>query len=90
MEITKARLKQIIEEEIELSAREDRELTSLMEGYIEAYNGGEKKDTIPKEAIVDFLDILQEQELPIEIFESIVNTISENKIKGILKEVVER
>jgi len=90
MEITKARLKQIIEEEIEMSAKEDRELTSLMESYIEAYNDGVKKDTISKEAIVDFLDMLQEQELPIEIFESIVNSVSESKIKGLLQEVVER
>ena len=89
MEITKGRLREIISEELELSSKEDKELSRLMESYIEAYNDGVKVDTVPKEAVVDFLEVLDAERLPVEIFEAIVNHIPQKTIKKILKEVVE-
>jgi len=89
MEITKGRLREIISEELELSSKEDKELSRLMESYIEAYNNGVKVDTVPKEAVVDFLEVLDAERLPVEIFEAIVNNIPQKTIKKILKEVVE-
>ncbi len=89
MEITKGRLREIISEELELSSKEDKELSRLMESYIEAYNDGLKVDTVPKEAVVDFLEVLDAERLPVEIFEAIVNHIPQKTIKKILKEVVE-
>jgi hypothetical protein len=89
MEITKGRLREIISEELELSSKEDKELSRLMESYIEAYNDGVKVDTVPKEAVVDFLEVLDAERLPVEIFEAIVNNIPHKTIKKILKEVVE-
>lgn len=89
MEITKGRLREIISEELELSSKEDKEITRLMETYIEAYNDGVKMDTVPKEAVIDFLEVIEEERIPVEIFEAIMNNIPQKKIKGILKEVVE-
>ena len=89
MEITKGRLREIISEELELSSKEDKELSRLMESYIDAYNDGLKVDTVPKEAVVDFLEVLDAERLPVEIFEAIVNHIPQKTIKKILKEVVE-
>lgn len=89
MEITKKRLQEIIKEELEMSEREDKELTHLMENYIEAYNEGVKTSTVPKEAVIDFLEVLEESRLPVETFEAIINTLSEKKVKKMLKEVLE-
>lgn len=89
MDISKGRLREIINEELELSAKEDKELTRLMETYIEAYNDGAKLDTIPKEAVIDFLEVIEEERIPVEIFEAIVNNIPQKKIKSLLREVVE-
>ena len=89
MEITKGRLREIISEELESSSKEDKEITRLMETYIEAYNDGVKMDTVPKEAVIDFLEVLEEERVPVEIFEAIMNNIPQKKIKSILKEVVE-
>ena len=46
-------------------------------------------DTVPKEAVIDFLEVLEEERVPVEIFEAIMNNIPQKKIKSILKEVVE-
>lgn len=89
MEITKGRLREIISEELESSSKEDKEITRLMETYIEAYNDGVKMDTVPKEAVIDFLEVLEEERVPVEIFEAIMNNIPQKKIKSILREVVE-
>ena len=89
MEITKGRLREIISEELESSSKEDKEITRLMETYIQAYNDGVKMDTVPKEAVIDFLEVLEEERVPVEIFEAIMNNIPQKKIKSILKEVVE-
>ena len=89
MEITKGRLREIISEELESSSKEDKEITRLMETYIEAYNDGVKMDTVPKEAVIDFLEVLEEERVPVEIFEAIMNNIPQKKIKNILREVVE-
>jgi len=89
MQISKSRLQEIIKEELEMSEREDKELTRLMENYVEAYNDGSRLSTVPKEAVIDFLEVLEESRLPVETFEAIINTLSEKKIKKMLREVVE-
>jgi VIT1/CCC1 family predicted Fe2+/Mn2+ transporter len=89
MEISKSRLKEIIKEEIELSRQADKEISLLMESYIETHNYGVKKNTVPKEAIIDLLEVLSEEELPVETLEAIINTLPEDTVKTVLKEFVE-
>jgi hypothetical protein len=89
MEITKERLRQIINEEIELQEKEDTKLSRLFESYVNISNYGIKQQTIDKEAIINFLTVLKEDKLPIETFEAIVNTLPSESVKSLLEELLE-
>ena len=89
MEITRQKLRQIINEEIELQEQEDKKLSRLFESYVNISNSGIKKQTISKEAVIDFLSVLNEESLPIETFEAIVNTLPSDSVKSLLESLLE-
>jgi len=87
MQITKSQLKQIISEEMENIANESDQVETLIENYSLSYEIDE--DTISKEAIIDFLEVLQETKIPKIAFEAFMNNLPEEIVAPLLKEVVE-
>jgi len=87
MQITRGQLKQIISEEIENIASESDEVETLIEGYSASYTIDE--DSISKEAIIDFLEVLQEEKIPKVAFEAFMSYLPEQMVAPLLKEVVE-
>lgn len=88
MQLTKKELKQIIAEEIENVANEKDELESLLEGYSNGYES-EDSDYISKDAIIDFLEVMNENKIPKVAFEAFMNNLPEDSVSPILKEVLE-
>jgi uncharacterized Fe-S cluster-containing MiaB family protein len=87
MQITKGQLKQIIAEEMENIKNEADELETLIEGYSAAYEADD--EFVSKEALIDFLEVLQEQKIPKVAFEAFMSNLPENIVTPLLKEVVE-
>ena len=87
MQITKGQLKKIIAEEIENIASESDEVETLIEGYSASYTVDD--ESISKEAIIDFLEVLEEQKIPKVAFEAFMSYLPEEMIAPLLKEVVE-
>lgn len=87
MQISKKQLKQIINEEMETVANEKDSLDTLLEGYTAGYEANEK--TVSKEALVDFLNVLEENTIPLEAFQAFMENLPETTVTNILSEVVE-
>lgn len=87
MQITKKQLKQIISEEAELLSKESAQYQQLIENYASEY--GADEENVPKEALIDLLEVLDEQVIPREAFEAFVESLNENKVSSLLKEVLE-
>jgi len=88
MQLTRKQLKQIISEEVENIANESDEIETLLENYQEAYSD-ENSEYISKEALIDFLEIMEEQKIPKSAFEAFIFNLPEEKTLNVLKEVVE-
>ena len=87
MQITKGELKQIIAEEVERVAKEKDEVETLVEGYVEAYQADD--DHVSKEALIDFLEVLEETKIPKIALEAFISNLPEEIVTPLLKEVVE-
>jgi hypothetical protein len=87
MQISKKQLKQIISEEIEHVSNEKDNLDTLLEGYAAGYDGNE--ETVSKEALIDFLEVLEESEIPFSAFAAFMENLPEQTVTSILSEVVE-
>lgn len=87
MQITKGQLKQIIAEEMENIANEADEVETLVESYSAAYEADES--SVSKEALIDFLEILEEERIPKSALEAFINNLPEEIVTPLLKEVVE-
>lgn len=87
MQITKKQLKDIISEEMETVASEKDQLDSLLENYAAGYEADEQ--TVSKEALVDFLEVMAETRIPLSAFQAFMENLPENSVTPILKEVVE-
>jgi hypothetical protein len=87
MQITKKQLKQIISEEMDVVANEQDGLDTLLEGYAAGYELQE--DTVSKEALIDFLDVLQETRIPYSAFQAFMENLPESTVAQILSEVVD-
>lgn len=87
MQISKKQLKQIISEEMETVANEKDNLDTLLEGYVAGYNGDE--ETVSKEAMIDFLEVLEENEIPYSAFAAFMENLPEKTVTSILSEVVD-
>lgn len=87
MQITKGQLKQIIAEEMENISNEADEVETLIEGYTASYEIDE--ESVSKEALIDFLEVLEEQRIPKSAIEAFMNNLPEEMVAPLLKEVVE-
>lgn len=87
MQISKKQLQTIINEETERVKNEQDHLETLLEGYTSDYdNDGEN---VSKEALIDFLHVLDENKIPLAAFEAFMENLPEKTVTGILSEVVE-
>jgi uncharacterized Fe-S cluster-containing MiaB family protein len=87
MQITKKQLKQIISEEAEHLSEETARYQQLIENYASGY--GADEESVPKEALIDLLEVIEEERIPREAFELFVESLNENKVTSLLSEVLE-
>ena len=87
MQISKKQLKQIISEEMERVSSEKDKLDTLLEGYASGYDGND--NTVSKEALIDFLEVLEENEIPYSAFAAFMENLPEKTVTNILSEVVD-
>lgn len=87
MQITKGKLKQIITEEMENVANENDELENLVENFSLSYEVDE--ESVSKEALIDFLEVIEETKIPKMALEAFMNHLPEEMVLSLLKEVVE-
>jgi hypothetical protein len=87
MQISKKQLKTIINEEMERVSSEKDNLDTLLEGYVAGYEGNE--ETVSKEALIDFLEVLEESEIPYSAFAAFMENLPEQTVSNILSEVVD-
>lgn len=88
MQLTRKQLKQIISEEVEKISEEQDKLDTLLEGYVADYDSG--NETVSKEALIDFLEVMEESTIPKEALEAFMHNLSEDTVTKILSEVVEK
>jgi predicted TPR repeat methyltransferase len=86
MQISKKQLKQIISEEMVKIASEKDNLDTLLEGYAAGYDSDEQ--TVSKEAVIDFLNVLEESHIPLDAFHALMENLPENVVAPILKDVL--
>ncbi len=87
MQISKKQLKEIISEEMERVSSEKDNLDTLLESYAADYSGNGQ--TVSKEALMDFLEVLQENEIPYNAFAAFMENLPEQTVTNILSEVVD-
>jgi len=86
MQLTKKQLKQLISEEVEKVSNESDRYTTLVEGYASDY--GATDESVPKEALMDLLEVMEESTVPREAFEAFMENLNEEKMSSLLGEVV--
>ena len=86
MQITKKQLKQIISEEMETVASEKDELDTLLEGYAAGYEADE--ETVSKEALIDFLSVLEENRIPLAAYQAFMENLPQETVQPLLEEVL--
>lgn len=86
MQISKKQLKQIISEEMVNVTNEKENMDALLEGYAAGYDSDEQ--TVSKEALIDFLSVLEENRIPLDAFNAFMDNLPEEMVTPILKEVL--
>ena len=89
MQITKKQLKDIISEEVENISNEKDEFETLLENYSDAYSDSSDSEFVSKEALIDFLEVLEEAQVPRIAFEAFMSNLPEESVVKILKETLE-
>lgn len=89
MQITKGELKQIIAEEVQKVSSEKDEVETLVENYAYGYSEDADAEFVSKDALIDFLEVLEESKIPREALEAFMENLPENVVKNILKDVLE-
>lgn len=89
MQLSKRELKQIISEEIENVANEKDEVETLLENYSRSYQADEDSDYVSKDALIDFLEVMNENKIPKVAFEAFMSNLSDDSVSPILKEALE-
>jgi len=87
MKITKGKLKEIIAEEVAVIREKKDGLETLIESYAASYETD--TDNVSKEAIIDFLEALDEKKIPKIALEAFMRYLPEDSVSSLLKEVVE-
>ncbi len=88
MQITKGEIKKIIAEEMELLQKEDGQFDSLLEEFLSAYSIDENH--VSKEALVDFLEVLEENKISKDVFSLLATYFPREKTATVLKEVLSK
>lgn len=89
MQIKRGELKQIIAEEVERVSKEKDEVETLVESYAHGYAEDADVEFVSKEALIDFLEVLEETKIPREALEAFMENLPEETVTGILREVLE-
>lgn len=89
MQITKGELKQIIAEEVQRVQNEKDEFETLVENYAYGYAEDADAEYVSKDAVIDFLEVLEENKIPREALEAFMENLPENTVNSILKDVLE-
>lgn len=89
MQITRGELKKIIAEEVEYIASEKGEVESLVESYAHGYAEDPDQEYVSKDALIDFLQVLEENKIPKEALEAFMENLPENMVTNVLKDVLE-
>ena len=87
MQITKKDLKQLINEEVERISNEEDKFDVLLETYAADYESD--SETVSKQALIDFLEVLEESKIPLSAFEAFMENMPEDSVTSILSEVVD-
>lgn len=77
----------MIQEEMENVSNELDEVETLVEGYSRSYEIDE--DSVSKEALIDFLEVLEETKIPKIALEAFMSNLPEEMIAPLLKQVIE-
>ena len=89
MQITKGELKQIIAEEVQKVSSEKDQVETLVENYAHGYAEDPDAEFVSKDALIDFLEVLEENKIPREALEAFMENLPENMVTGVLKDVLE-
>jgi predicted nucleic-acid-binding protein len=89
MQITKGELKQIIAEEVERVAKEKDQVETLVESYAHGYAEDADAEYVSKDALIDFLEVLEENKIPREALEAFMQNLPEQMVTGVLVDVLE-
>jgi len=87
MQISKGKLKQLIKEESQRLEADYEESEKLLESYSASYEV--EKDFVSKDAVMDFLEVLQESKVPKLAFEAFIRSLPYESTRKLLKEAVE-
>lgn len=90
MKLTKGEVKKIISEELEKIKSEDSDHDSLVEEFSSVYTVKENKDFVDKEAVIDLLNLLEENTIPADVFKLVVDCFPQQTINKVLKEALEK
>lgn len=89
MQITKGELKQIIAEEVQNISQEKDEKDVLVENYAACYSEDADGEYVSKDALIDFLEVLEESKIPREALEAFMENLPEDSVMSVLKDVLE-
>lgn len=87
MQTTLGELRKIITEEIERASEGLDKVETLTEGYARGYSVD--SDTVSKEALIDFLEVLEEGVIPREAFDAFMENLPEHMIENVIGDVLE-
>jgi hypothetical protein len=89
MQITRGELKKIIAEEVQRVAEEKDEVETLVEGYVHGYAEDADGEFVSKDALVDFLEVIEENQIPRQALEAFMQNMPEDLVTNVLKDVLE-
>ncbi len=86
MQITKGELKQIISEELEKIESEENEIDSLLNEFVDLYSSEQDDEYVTTDSVVDFLEALDESQIPKSALYAFLSALPQEAVKTILKE----
>ncbi len=89
MQITKGELKQIIAEEVQRVSTEKDSVELMVESYANGYAEDPDAEFVSKDALIDFLEVLEESKIPREALEAFMENLPEKTVSSILKDVLD-
>lgn len=87
MQITRKQLKDIISEEMEKISEQGDRVDNLLENYTAGYDSDE--EYVDKQALIDFLEVMEENKIPKDLFENFMQNLPEDLVTNILSEATD-